>query len=156
MSLFYIFQSSLVRNTFNALSGVTLDGILQQKLSLLFWLSKSWRSILGDSGHRQHFRGGTTIMCSNTAMFWTINQYVSLMIVGHLFFIYFVLRNKSESLSEMLATPSWLESSPAHKGPTNTNKMSKFLEERKELNYYRTFNSYTSFSFQYQRNIRAL
>ena len=34
MSLFYIFQSSLVRNTFNALSGVTLDGILQQKLSL--------------------------------------------------------------------------------------------------------------------------
>ena len=41
-------------------------------------------------------------------------------------------------------------SSPAHKGPTNTNKMSKFLEERKELNY-RAFNSYcTSFSFQYE------
>ena len=47
---------------------------------------------------------------------------------------------KSECLSEMLAARGRLESSPAHKGPTNTNKMSKFLEERKELNY-RTFQS---------------
>ena len=46
---------------------------------------------------------------------------------------------KSECLSEMLAARRRLESSPAHKGPTNTNKMSKFLEERKELNY-RAFN----------------
>ena len=63
---------------------------------------------------------------------------------------------KSEPLSEMLAAQLYADCrvSPAHKGPTNTNKMSKFLEERKELTEHLTV-LYTSFSFQYQSCIRA-